>query len=384
MKKHWMFLLLVLFFSAGILAACGDNRKDPPDAGEIETLSVNWADAADSSSRTLIFRFWNNSENYFNTDNAGDKSFQYWPNAHALDVITDACLRSGDSFYKDYFDRWFEGVRRKNGNTWYNVFYDDMEWIALAMLRAYNATDDGKWLAACREVWQDIKTGWNERGGGGIAWKKDQLWSKNACSNGPPAILAARLYRQFGDEEDKEWAEKIYAWLRETLFMPGVGSVADNLNTETGVINSSWIFTYNQGTFLGAALELYEITGEKIYINDAVKAADYTINALVNANDALLKSEGTGDGGLFKGIFVRYFAQLILSDGITEATRKKYLTFLKHNGETLWKQGTDKQWVLFAPYWKDKPGTTTGLTEQLSGCMLMEALAMLDREGLLK
>ena len=37
----------------------------------------------------------------------------------------------------------------------------------------------------------------------------------------------------------------------------------------------NWIFTYNQGTFLGAALELYKITGEKGYLNDAKKAGLY-------------------------------------------------------------------------------------------------------------
>ena len=35
--------------------------------------------------------------------------------------------------------------------------------------------------------------------------------------------------------------------------------------------------------------------------------ADYTISTLVN--NSILKDEGTGDGGLFKGIFDPLFAQ---------------------------------------------------------------------------
>jgi hypothetical protein len=56
---------------------------------------------------------------------------------------------------------------------------------------------------------------------------------------------------------------------------------------------------------------------------------------------------------------------------------------LKHNAEALWSQGTNKQLVLYGPYWKTKPGTTTDLTTQTSGAMLIEAAALLEKEGLI-
>ncbi|HAH22224.1 MAG TPA: glycosyl hydrolase family 76, partial [Prolixibacteraceae bacterium] len=95
-----------------------------------------------------------------------------------------------------------------------------------------------------------------------------------------------------------EWALKIYDWEKSTLFNPANGAVYDNIDSRTGDIQKSWIFTYNEGTFLGSAVELYKITGEKGYLNDAIKAADYTLNNLVDGNDRLLKIEGNGDGGL--------------------------------------------------------------------------------------
>jgi predicted alpha-1,6-mannanase (GH76 family) len=372
---HSIFILLLLFSN------CSDDNGDKPVV--VPETPVNWALAADSSSKALVNVFWNVAGDYFNDgSNGSNTGFGYWPQAHALDVLTDAYVRTGDIFYKNYFDKWYEGVGKKNGNSFFNEFYDDMEWNALAMLRVYNATSDAKFLSACRDVWTDIQTGWNTQGHGGIAWKKDQLYSKNACSNGPAAILAARLYRQFNDNTDKEWALKIYRWEKDYLFNPANGAVFDNLNANTGEVNTSWIFTYNQGTFLGAALELFEITGEKSYMNDAIKTANYTLSSLVNASDQVLKSEGAGDGGLFKGIFIRYFTQLILSDGLDESTRKRYIHFLKHNGTVLWNEGTDKQQVLFGTYWKTKPSNgRTGLSEQLSGCMLMEALALLQKEN---
>lgn len=369
--------LLFFFFYSLWCQACSDVKTSSETN---QAYRINWNAVADTSSSALIRLFWNADEHYFNYNNLGLKDFHYWPQAHALDVMVDAYLRTKDNLYKTTLNEWYEGVKRKNGNTFFNIFYDDMEWNALAMLRAYEAMGDEKFKTAALEVWNDIKTGWNENAGGGIAWKKDQPYSKNACSNGPASILASRLYRQFGNENDKEWALRIYEWEKETLFNSAKGAVYDHIDSRTGKIQENWIFTYNQGTFLGAALELYKITGEKGYLNDAKKAADYTLNNLIDSNDGLLKDEGKGDGGLFKGIFIRYFTQLILNPDISSVDRTRYVTFLKFNAETLWRYGTNKQRLLYGTYWKTKPGDVTDLPTQLSGCMLIEAAALLEME----
>jgi len=379
MNKKLIFLVLV---SLIIFQACEKDEVNPGNDGEKET-SINWAAAADSSSSSFIYSYWNPADAYYYKNNSNNPEFTYWPQAHALDVAIDAYERTGDNLYFTTINDWYEGVKAKNGNTFLNVFYDDMEWNALAMLRAYNATNQERYKTAAISVWEDIKTGWNDNAGGGISWKKDQPYSKNACSNGPACILAARLYQQFGDESDKEWALKIYDWEKEYLFNPASGAVYDNINSRTGEIQKAWIFTYNQGTFLGSALELYNITGGKSYLNDAQKAADYTLNTLVNSSDRLLKDEGDDDGGLFKGIFVRYFTQLILHPDLSDGTRNRYLQFLKYNAEKLWQEGTDKNKLLYGTYWKTKPGSTVDLSTQTSGATLIEAAALLEAEGLI-
>jgi len=378
MNKCYFFLLLIIV----LLPSC--SKKETPVINDNTEYLIDWNAAADSSSSAMINSFWNASDKYFNSNNSGLKDFQYWPQAHALDVMIDAYARNKNLTYKTTIDQWYEGVKKGNGNTFLNQFYDDMEWNALAMLRAYNITSDEKFKTAATDVWKDIQTGWNTNAGGGIAWKKDQPYSKNACSNGPACILAARLYQQFNDVKDKEWAIKIYGWEKEYLFNISNGAVADNIDSRTGEVKTTWIFTYNQGTFIGSALELYKITGDKGYLNDAVKAADYALNNLVDSNDRILKNEGTGDGGLFKGVFVRYFTQLILTPDLSSTIQKRYITFLKHNGETLWREGTNKSLILFSPYWKTKQGSTTDLTTQTSGAMLIEAVALLKKQNLLE
>lgn len=372
------FFYAILLLGTFAFQGCEDDEENPAiDNGDEK---INWNETAGKSSKTLANLFWNASGNYFNYSSAGNPDFHYWPQAHALDVLTDAYQRTEDNFYKNYFDQWFEGVYIKNGNTFRNDYYDDMEWIALALLRTYQATGDTKYKEAVLQVWEYIKEGWNDNAGGGITWKRGEP-SKNACSNGPACILAARLYQEFGDEKDKEWATRIYSWLRNTLVNMNIGMVYDHINYQTGEIQTNWIFTYNQGTFVGSAIELYKIFGEKAYLNDAVKVADYTTSAL--AANSILKDEGTGDGGLFKGIFIRYFTDLICQEHLEPSDRKRYILFLKHNAETLWNEGTTKPAILFGPDWRTSPGSSTGLTEQLSGCMLMEAVALLENKGLI-
>lgn len=373
MKK----LIIMCLACVAVLSSCEEDYNNIVVTDN--RYAIDWNAAADSTSTGLISNFWNSTSNYFNYTATGTE-FHYWPQAHGLDVLLDAYERTKDESYKSYFDKWFTGVKAKNGNTFLNFFYDDMQWNALSMLRAYNATDDEKYKTATIVLWEDIKTGWNDKGGGGIAWNKDELNSKNACSNGPACILAARLYQQFNDAADLEWATKIYNWEKEVLFNPSNGAIYDNLNASTGVI-SNYISTYNQGTFIGSAVELYKITGEKTYLNDAIKAANYTINKLT-AN-RILNAEGSGDLALFKGIFVRYFTQLIQTPGLDAATKKRFVLFLKYNANELWYTGTNKQYVVFKSDWKSAPYflSETELNAQLSGSMLIEAAALLKKTG---
>lgn len=357
----------------------GGGTANPPAQAEI-----NWDAAADSSTGALVQKFWNPSGNYFNDKNT-TTVFHYWPQAHGLDVLIDAYLRTEDDEYRDLMDKWFTGVRQRNGNTFINEFYDDMEWNALAMLRAFDVTNDAKYRTAVDGVWTDIKGGWNETMGGGIAWRKAMPYYKNTPANAPAAILAARLYQRFNNPDDLQWAQRIYAWMRNTLYNPATGWVYDGINSENdGVRNESWKFTYNQGTFIGAALELYEITNQAGYLSDAIRAANFTLsdNTLTNFTDNLLRDEGGGDGGLFKGVFVRYFTQLILTEGMLSSDRNRYVNYLKHNAETLWNTGTEKHNLLFSSYWKNKAGESTDLTIQLSGAMLIEAAALLEERDL--
>ena len=364
-----------------LLSSClksKDELPGPPPPPPPPVYSYNWLSIADSAQASLN-SFWLASGKYYTNTNSSADWVNYWPTAHTLDVLTDLYLRSPSDALKQKMTEVLAGLKAKNGNTYINFYYDDMEWMALACLRAYNATNDVQYKDVTMLLWADIKNGWSADLGGGIWWRKDN-GSKNAPSNLPAAILAARLYKKFGDADDLLWAKKIFQWQKDVLYEPGSGWVYDNIESN-GNKNTTWKFTYNQGTFIGAALELYTTTNSSSYMDDAVKAADFALlsGQLTDVSNGTLKDEGGGDGGLFKGVFVRYFNRLIIDGNISADKKTQYINFLKTNAQKLWAKGTNKSVPLFGSNWNAAPGTVTDLTIQLSGIMLLEAMAELKK-----
>jgi predicted alpha-1,6-mannanase (GH76 family) len=372
------FLLLITLATA-FTSCLKEPVDDGPGPGAGQTSYIyNWPLIADSSSNALISSFYNQSSKTFNKNNAGDLTFNYWPNAHALDVLVDAYLRTNDAAIKTRMDDVLDGMKAKNGGTYINHFYDDMEWMTLACLRAYEATSDDRYKTTAELLWNDIKGGWDDTFGGGIYWNKDRQ-NKNTPANAPASIIASRIYQLNRNGEDLDWAKKIYQWQKDNLVDPVSGLVWDGLDA-TGT-NKSWKFTYNQGVFIGAGIELYKITGDNTYLNDAVKTANNSMAGDFSSNN-IMKDEGGGDGGLFKGILVRYMMLLITDGNLSSTDAAKYISFLKLNAETLWLQGTSRPQILFNTNWITK-ATTTDLTTQLSGAMLIEAVARLKELNLI-
>ena len=374
----------LLFISASVFSSCLKEKEDEPPVtnppGGGNTTVYDWNKIADSAQLSMNY-FWSASDKVYLSSNTSSSWGNYWPNAHALDVLVDAYIRNPSGSIKTRMDDLITGVKAKNGNTWLNYYYDDMEWMALACLRAFQATNDIAYRDITNILWTDIKNGWSNDLGGGIWWRKDNP-SKNAPSNLPAAILAARLYKAFNNADDLDWAKKIYAWQKTTLYESASGWVYDNID-KLGNKNLSWKFTYNQGTFAGAALELYKITGDGNYKTDAIKACDYAVSSGQLTSNSVLKDEGGGDGGLLKGVFIRYFTRLIIDGDLASDKKQSYIAFIVKNGQSLWSKATNKSLILFNTAWDKMPGNSTDLTTQLSGVMLTEALATLKKMNLI-
>lgn len=387
--RHYIILTgLFLLCSAYACKSFVHAYPDKPNNSRI--IAFNWAQAADSAQVALNKQFWSVSEKYYLQNNTGHNGFNYWWNAHALDVLVDGYNRTKDKTYLTRMDELLDGMFKKNGNKWVNNFYDDMEWLVLALIRAHEATGTARYKALAEELWGEIKKGWTPVAGGGIMWEKNSPGSKNACANGPAIIIAARMYRLNKNADDLAWAKKIYQWQLQYLVNPVNGTVWDGTGVKDGVItpntNISMILTYNQGTWLGGALELFRITGEEEYQRNAIRTASYVVNDYTKFSPlGVLKGENTGDGGLFKGIFIRYLAQLLKYGRLDTYTQDQFIQYLTRNGRSLLANGIKQPEFTFDPDWRKTPATAASdCSVQLSGLMLFEALDELTRTGIIK
>ncbi|MCW3789483.1 glycoside hydrolase family 76 protein [Plebeiibacterium sediminum] len=389
--------LILSIFCALILFSC--------DTYEDEYIEVNlfpeysWQSAVDSSTNAFVSRYWNLTHHCFNNTFDGEVQWNdYWPEAHGLDVLVDAYVRTGNAEYKDVIYDFYDGVRAKNyySDNWEGNFYDDMGWHCLAHMRALEATNDDRYAQSSKDLWKWITEGWSDYEGGGIQWRigSDDLGdSKGIPANGPACIIAARRSQKYPDEvvngfTDFEWAQRIYEWIKYNRTVLSTGRVYEEYD------NSNGDYSYDVGTFIGAALEMYKITNEKVYLNDAIKAADYHISSNINSNNRVMRDYGeqAGDGrghdvNLFKGIFVRYFTQLIQNPDLPEMDRNRYVRFLENNANYLWTYGTQKSPVIkFSYTWWLTPEEDVvwgDLRSAISAATTIEAMALLEKDGYL-
>lgn len=374
---------LITIIAVVALTASGGCLQEKKDEAIIPVkptnVNVDYNALADSLQDATYSAFLSSDGKYFKQDNAGNTHFHYWWNAHALDILVDTYLRTNQDKYQQRMKTLVAGIKDTNKGSHIIDYYDDMEWLALSSLRAYDATQDEEYLNLAKLLWTDIKTGLNSNQGGGIAWRKEQLDYKNTPANAPAIILACRLYKLESDVQNLELAKSLYSWLKSTLVDPSTGLAWDGINRNKDGQIDKWMFTYNQGTLIGAALELFNVTNEQAYLNDATRAADYVINDVQFFPAGIMKEEGTGDGGLFKGILVRYLTLLSKSGSVASAKRDKYKSVLVFNAQTLVEKGIKRPAMLIGPNWTKKPGTSTELSSQMSGVMLVEAIASINK-----
>jgi len=388
-KSKIVFGILILFILI-LASACGKSAEteqiteniqmeitegEEPEMKTEEEITVYYQ-YADESITNLLTNYWNSGAKIFYDAYPMKKSgaFNYWWYAHAIDVIVDAYIRTQNSEYIKYIDDIIDSIIARNKKIT-NDYYDDMEWMALAILRLYDETKNEQYLNYVQILWRDIQKGWNDTMGGGIAWRKEQLDYKNTPANAPAAILAARIYRVTNDEVDLEWAKKIYSFVKDNLTDASTGQVWDGINREgNGKTDKNWNFTYCHGVYIGAGVELYRITGEESYLHGAVKTADYALGKFIDKN-GVFTAEGDGDGGLFKGILIRYLGELYKTS--------PELTYIKDainkNIEILRENGTNNIGN-FTKNFNIAPADDKGsdLSTQLSGCMLFEIAAVIN------
>ena len=200
--------------------------------------------------------------------------------------------------------------------------YDDQQWLVRELLESYRLTGNQDYFDKAEYLTEYTLDGWDctldEHGkeNGGITWGPGYT-SKHACSNGPMVSPMVWLYELYKDKDDKitylyidsnqnrktntitkrdyylKYAQAIYDWQKKHLlradgvFHDLLGGCVGSCDVAYEVVNgtkyrkhtqllkpSGRAYTYNTGSLLSGAADLYRATKDDTYLNDAKAMAD--------------------------------------------------------------------------------------------------------------
>ncbi len=310
------------------------------------TSAQTWSARADTAQQSLDhffgvpgIQFLTNSHPH---DRGNTEVFNYWWLAHVIDARVDAWVRTDDDAWIAQAITARDNIVERNGGQLFNDYFDDMLWFALALERVHRATAERHYLDEAIAIWDHvIAEGWNETLGWSLAWRKQQLAYKNTPANGPLVILGVRLSRLDTSRDYLSYARRAFDWLTANL-VGDDGFVEDGINrTGDGTVDTQWRFTYNQGLYVGAAVELFRATGDDVFLQRAVQTAITAVREL--SDGTVFPDEGDGgDEGLFKGVYYRYLGELlaVLTESDSFASERVELDgFVRAGTDALWQNG---------------------------------------------
>ncbi|MCZ9294675.1 glycoside hydrolase family 76 protein [Corynebacterium meitnerae] len=370
-------------------------------------------------------------------------TWHYWWQAHYVDCQVDAERRQSTKARRASIVRTVRGIRIRNRRSLSkNRYYDDKAWLALALARigaeegsAKKAGKSGKSklrlsglaglpgvskvarllrrpvtrIRALEDLEFNILAGLDSVTGV-LPWRTDDRFF-NVPANGPAAIMMARSGRL-----DK--AREVMSWIFDHV-MADNGLVQDGIRLHADGPRAVEIaYSYNQGTVLGAALEIAIALGneedssaeEQMFyiarIHDLVRAVGkhMATPAGVIDNPRDCGPNQGGDGALFQGILARYLADVAvrLPDETAQgrAAKREAARLVMSSAAAMWNNRLEVdglpvfpvRWVVGARLPHNYGGGEAhigkspkiperDLSVQLSGWMLLEAAARVAQSG---
>lgn len=240
--------------------------------------------------------------------------------------------------------------------------YDDQMWLIRELIESYRLTGEQKYLEKAEYLTSYVLDGWDctldENGiqNGGITWGPGYV-TKHSCSNGPlisSLVWLHEIYKGKSDEvtygyvaEDNSrkqrvekksdyylnFAKAVYDYQKEHLMNPAIGVYDDMMggydspdikyveidgnkyrdNTKLRDRVGPAI-SYNSGTMLSGAADLFEATGDEVYRKDMIALSDKSFAYFAKA-DAVVKGyysfEISGFNNWFNGVLMRGYSDVL-------------------------------------------------------------------------
>jgi predicted alpha-1,6-mannanase (GH76 family) len=368
-----------------VLAACGSSGQpaasvDAPDIASDDSPAADaaampgpdaavWHGHADAALESLLLRTWLPGSAYLSADIPQTSTLTgYWTFAQALDAVLDGAERTKGA----HFAGWIEAMYlAQDARGWSRNYYDDENWMALALIRAYDLQGDAKYLNEAKSLYANIEAAWDPAGG--IWWDRAHT-QKATASNAGPVITGVRLAARTGDASYLTFAKRAYAYWLAHMVDPTTHAVTDHVNPDGTLVH--YKFTYNEGLVIGAAVALYGATNDPQYLTDAHAVAGYMLSAETKMTaDGAVLFDGTnthcgGDCQQFKGIGYRYLKTLYDLD----PSHTEYAAVLDASAHAAWDlaRGTGD---VFAPDWSGPAMSPITIAAQSSAAMALSLYA---------
>ena len=251
----------------------------------------------------------------------------FWGEAEMMEIVVDAYEVTGNQKYITLFSDMYNLFITKEGSDWmWNDYNDDITWMVIACVRAGIINNNQTFINKAKEQFDKMYAR-AIHDGNWLTWKQTAgvtITTTNSCIDGPAMVACCYLAQALNDNSYYNKAIAIYNWSKNKLFDPISGKVNDNYNLNGSVGN--WSSTYNQGTYLGASMMLYNYTKDQSYLTTADNIAQYTKVNMYNSG--VINNEEGNDLNGFKGIYMRYARRYVV-----DGNRPTYIPWLQLNAK---------------------------------------------------
>ncbi|WP_312189245.1 glycoside hydrolase family 76 protein [Sphingobacterium sp.] len=327
--------------------------------------------------------YLNNSEQA-----AQQKKYAYlWPFSGSFSAVNTLMeLPKGKAVYQKILDKrvlvglreYRDESRKPTGYASYinsapasDRFYDDNIWLGIDFTDSYIQTKKVVYLQHAKEIWTFIKSGEDDKLGGGIYWCEQKKESKNTCSNAPAAVFALKLFEATKEKDYLNEGRRLYEWTKAGLQDPTDKLYWDNIHLN-GTIGKAK-YSYNSGQMLQAAALLYKLTKEKKYLVDAQQLAvaclDYFFQSKNEQDFPVLKNSNLW----FHAVMMRGYISLFEQDA-----NRKYIDIFAKNLDMAWDRMRDGEGLFDVDWTLEKKNKSKWLLDQ---CAFVEMYGRLAKFG---
>jgi len=231
-------------------------------------------------------------------------------------------------------------------------FYDDNTWAAVACMEAYEVTHEARYQARAIDIFEGfVKGGWDDSGNpGGLRWgtKADleDRHDRTVSATAAGALAALLIAKTHDKAANQAWAKRALDWIHTSLSASN-GLIYDGFRSpKFERMNTIW--TYNTGVPIRAASEYFRQTKDVSYRDWAVRMGD----ACLDRTQSPMYDGGVTDLSKrywWDGI---YFVQYLV-DGLRELSLvtgdKKYVTEARREADYCVQNLKDKDGF----YWRN-------------------------------